>query len=243
MSGFRRLGAAGGAIALAHLAPSVASLGQWSPLRRVGRCAWRGRPTGPGGAGAVALTFDDGPSPAATPAVLDRLDHLGLRATFFPNGAAVDRHPDLMCEVVRRGHQVESHGYRHRHHLWSSPPWVAADTARAVAAMASVGVAPRWLRPPYGQVSAATVVAARRWGMGLALWSAWGREWAEADAAAVARRVNAALAPGVVVLLHDSDEFSAPGSARRALVALDSIAEEMDRRGLRSATVGEVMGR
>lgn len=235
-----RLGPAAGVLAagaLLHAAPSVAVLGQWSPLRRAGPFVWRGNPA----SGGVALTFDDGPSPAATPAVLDRLDQLGLKATFFANGAAVDRHPDLAREVASRGHQLETHGYRHRHHLWSSPGRVASDLREALAAMDAVGVKPRWFRPPYGQVSLGTAAAARRHGLGIALWSAWGREWAEPDADAVTRRVAGSLAPGAVVLLHDSDEFSPPGSARRALEALGDVAELMHRRFLPSLTLDEVL--
>jgi peptidoglycan/xylan/chitin deacetylase (PgdA/CDA1 family) len=227
------------AAGLVQLAPSVAVLGQWTAARRLGPVVWSGDPA-PGTP--VAVTFDDGPSPHATPAVLDRLDALGLRATFFPNGAAVDRHPDLAAELSARGHQVETHGYSHRHHLWASPAWVAADIDRATAAMARIEVRPRWLRPPYGQVSAGTVAAARGAGLRLALWSAWGREWATADAAAVARRVIDRLRPGAVVLLHDSDEFSPPGAAARALDALGRIADEMDRRQLPAATLNEVVG-
>ena len=227
-----------GGMALGQLLPSVASLGQWLPVRRAGRCMWRGGAHGP--PDRVALTFDDGPSPDSTPALLERLHELGVRATFFPSGAAVARRPDLVGEIVGRGHQMETHGYRHRHHLWSSPRWIGADLDAALAVMASVGVRPRWFRPPYGQISAGTVLAARRRNLGLALWSAWGREWAADDAPAVGRRIGAALGPGAVVLLHDSDEFCAPGSARRALDALGFLVDELARRGLAPVTLDEV---
>jgi peptidoglycan/xylan/chitin deacetylase (PgdA/CDA1 family) len=226
-------------MALGQLLPSVASLGQWLPVRRVGRCAWRGAAHGP--PGRVALTFDDGPCPDSTPALLDRLDELGVRATFFPSGAAVARHAAVAGEVVSRGHQVETHGYHHRHHLWSSPWWIGADLDAALAVMAGVGVCPRWLRPPYGQVSTGTVLAARRRGLGLAMWSAWGREWVATDARAVARRVGAALSPGAVVLLHDSDEFSPAGSARRAHDAVGFLVDELARRGMIPVTLDEVV--
>ena len=165
---------AAGAAAVQYL-PSVAVLGQWGALEAApgDLCRWRGSRAGRG----VALTFDDGPHPEGTPAVLDRLDDLGLRATFFPLGAAVERYPDLVAETVRRGHQVETHGHRHGHHLARSPLWVERDLSRADAAMAAVGVRPRWYRPAYGQATGTTFVAARRRGWRPVLWSAWGREW------------------------------------------------------------------
>ncbi len=222
------------AVALGQLAPSVASLGQWVPVRRAGRCVWRGR------GDVVALTFDDGPSPADTPPLLDRLDALDLPATFFCNGEAAARHPDLVGEIVARGHQVETHGFTHRHHLWSSPGRITADLDAAMAGLADLGVAVRWFRPPYGQISAGTVRAARRADVGLALWSAWGREWAAGDAGAVARRVIGAVGPGAVVLLHDSDGSSPAGSAARAREAVGPIADELERRGLRAVRLREM---
>lgn len=229
---------AAGAGAIAQWVPSVASLGQWAPWGARGGtwCRWRG--TGPG----VALTFDDGPDPVGTPAVLDALDRLGLNATFFCLGSQVDRFPDLVAAITSGGHEVASHGYRHAHHLWRSPRWIARDLDRSRDALKRVGVTPRWFRPPYGQVSGPTMVATRSRGMQLVLWSAWGREWVAPDATTVASRVTAVLAPGSIVLLHDSDTMSPPGSAARALDALGPIAEALHQRNLRALGLDELIG-
>jgi peptidoglycan/xylan/chitin deacetylase (PgdA/CDA1 family) len=229
------------AAAAAQWVPSVVSLGQWSGARTLpGRwCTWRA----PVSAGpSVALTFDDGPSPEHTPALLDRLDRLGLRASFFATGRHVAFHPELVAEVVARGHTVGSHGWGHGHHLLHGPRWVGDEVARSVDALTAAGVTPRWYRPPYGQASGPSLLAARRHGLETVLWSAWGREWTGATPHEVAARVTAALAPGVVVLLHDSDAFSPPGSAAKAMAALGPIAEGLDRLGLRTATLDELMG-
>jgi peptidoglycan/xylan/chitin deacetylase (PgdA/CDA1 family) len=220
--------------AAAHMVPSVVSLGQWTPVRALpgGWCRWRG-PEGD----RVALTFDDGPSPVETPRLLDRLDELGVAATFFCVGSAARRHPDLVAEVSRRGHQVGVHGYRHEHHFARTPNWVRHDLETAVAVLADAGVRPRWFRPPFGQTPGATLWEAHRQHLELVLWSAWGREWAEADPAEVARRVTRRLSGGDIVLLHDSDRFSAPGTAQRARDALGPIAESLGRRQLRAVTL------
>lgn len=235
--------AAGGVAILAAAAavqwvPSVVSLGQWLPVRVApgGWCRWRGAP----GTG-VALTFDDGPDPATTPAVLDALDRLGLRATFFPIGTAVARHPGLVREVVERGHLVGTHGFRHHHHLGKPPGWAGRDLDAALAALRDAGVVPRWYRPPYGQASGPTLLAAHRRGLRTVLWSAWGREWAAPTVGSVAARIIPELVPGAVVLLHDSDAFSPAGSAARALGALDAVAARLDERGLRAVTLDEVV--
>lgn len=231
--------AAAGAAAV-HFVPSVVSLGPWTRLRALPRgwCRWRG-PDVP----AVALTFDDGPDPSMTPLVLDRLDQLGLRATFFCLGERADAHPHLVAEIVQRGHGVGCHGFRHEHHLARSPRWVDADLAAGIAALGRATAAwPRWYRPPYGQSSGATLAAARRHGVELVLWSAWGREWAVARASDVVACVRPGLVGGAIVLLHDSDATSPPGSAARALEALGPIADELHGRGLSAVTLDTLVG-
>lgn len=231
-------GAALGALA-AQYVPSTVTLGQWTSLPALpgGLCRWQGPADRP----QVALTFDDGPHPEATPAVLDRLDELGLRATFFPLGSLAEDHPDLVAEVLRRGHQLGTHGYHHRHHLARTPGWVRADLAAADRAMAALDVHPTWYRPSYGQATGATLLAARRQGWRTVLWSAWGREWATDDPGRVAALVARRLRPGAVVLLHDNDAFGPPDMWRVGLGALEAVAAELDRRRLSAVTMDELV--
>lgn len=234
----RLAGIAAAALATQYL-PSTVTLGQWTSLQVLpwDLCRWQG----PAGRRRVALTFDDGPDPVATPAVLDRLDALGLRATFFPLGSLAEREPDLVAEVVRRGHQVGVHGYHHRHHLARSPAWTWADLGRADRAMQAAGVCPTWYRPSYGQATGATLVAARLRGWRTVLWSAWGREWTTEDPAEVAGRIAGRLRPGAVVLLHDNDAFGTAGMWRVGLAALDEVARELEERQLEAVTLDELV--
>jgi len=235
-----RLAAGAAALALGvHYLPSQVILGQWTSLQALpgGLCRWQGPPIGR----RVAFTFDDGPNPQATPAVLDLLDALGLRATFFPLGSLAERFPDLVFEVLRRGHLVGTHGYRHLHHLAHTPRWISRDLAAADRAMAEVGVHPTWYRPTYGQVTSATLVAAHRHGWQTVLWSAWGREWATRDPDEVAARIIQRLRPGAVVLLHDNDAFGPAGMWRVGLASLYKVAIELDRRQLEAVTLDELV--
>ena len=226
------LGAVGGLAAIGHAFPSVCVLGQWSPVpvRALpgGLCRWRG----PSWSGAVGLTFDDGPSPATTPHTLELLDRLGMRATFFVLGSLAASHGELVTEIRRRGHGIGLHGDRHEHHLLRSPGWIRRDTAAAVAVLEALGVRPRWYRPPYGQLTATTLVEARRHGMDVVLWSAWGREWAETEPGPVMARLERRLEDGAVVLLHDTDVSCPPGTAARTHAVLELLAEELSRRAL-----------
>lgn len=224
-----------------HGLPSVAVLGAIAgppPLSRVGQIRLSGRRD----TSSVALTFDDGPAPATTPRILTLLDKLGLRATFFVTGTEVAAHPGLVEEIRAGGHAVETHGMAHEHHLLRGPRWVLADTARALDGLGSLGIAPSFLRPPYGQASAGTLLAARRHRLVPVLWSAWGREFAQRSPEAVSARVTGRLRPGSIVLLHDSDRLCGSGSVEAVEGALPIIAEELERRGLQSVTVGELLG-
>lgn len=237
------LGALGvaGAAALGHYLPSVCVLGQWSPvpLRALPRgwCRWRG----PADVAAVAVTFDDGPSPEHTPRTLDLLDELGLQASFFVLGAETEAHPDLVAEMGRRGHTVGSHGHRHEHHLLRTPGWIRRDVAASVAAIEAVAGRPRWYRPTYGQLTARTLLEARRHDMEVVLWSQWGREWVEPDAAAVMARLERGLEPGAIVLLHDTDVDGPPGKAARTHAVLPLLADALAARGLAAVSLDRLL--
>ncbi len=173
----------------------------------------------------VALTFDDGPDPASTPAFLDRLGELGVRATFFLLGSQLQRCPELAGRMVAEGHEVAVHGWQHRPHLLRAPWQVTADLARSCARIeAAAGTRPRFWRPPNGILTGAGLLAANRHRLQPVLWTADGRDWtADATAASVFARLERQLAAGGTVLLHDSDVTSAPGSWRAALGALPDL--------------------
>jgi peptidoglycan/xylan/chitin deacetylase (PgdA/CDA1 family) len=175
----------------------------------------------------VALTFDDGPDSASTPRFLNELDRLGLRATFFVLGSQLAAHPDVAHDVLAAGHEIGVHGWLHRPHLLRAPWHVHADLARTYRAVQDLlGVTPRFVRPPNGVITGAGLWAARSLGLQTVLWTADGRDWAaDATADTVATRIQARLRPGGVVLLHDSDVTSAPGSWQAALGALPVLAE------------------
>ncbi|MEV4342467.1 polysaccharide deacetylase family protein [Streptomyces sp. NPDC049590] len=185
----------------------------------------------------IALTFDDGPDPESTPRFLDELDRLGARATFFVVGEYAVRHPGLVRETARRGHELGVHGWRHDRPWRPTLARDAEEVARTVRVVHDLtGRRPRWYRPPYGILTATRWRAARRAGLRTVLWSAWGRDWtADATPGSVRARVAADLRGGGTVLLHDADRYSAPGCWHAALGALPAIVEDCREAGL---TVG-----
>jgi len=173
----------------------------------------------------VALTFDDGPHPEGTPAVLETLRAAGATATFFLVGEQVELRPALAADIAAAGHEIALHGYRHTLLLRRTTRALEADLDRAVDAIRdATGSAPRCYRPPYGVFSAAGLTLARSRSLSPLLWSRWGRDWERrATPETIARRATAGLEPGDVVLLHDSDSYSSSGSWRRTAAALPSI--------------------
>jgi peptidoglycan/xylan/chitin deacetylase (PgdA/CDA1 family) len=183
----------------------------------------------------VGLTFDDGPHPEGTPAVLEALAQAGVPGTFFLVGEHVARRPALAAEIAAAGHGIGLHCYRHRNLLRLAPRQLRDDLGRAEAAIAdATGVAPRLYRPPYGVFSAAALLLARRRGWKPLLWTRWGRDWEpQATPASIVARLTARVRGGDVLLLHDADFYSVPGSWRRTADALPRLLGELEERELR----------
>jgi peptidoglycan/xylan/chitin deacetylase (PgdA/CDA1 family) len=186
------------------------------------------------GASGVAITFDDGPHPEGTPAVLEALREAGARATFFLVGEQVQRRPALAAEIGAAGHAIALHGHRHRLQLRLRGSEIADDLARGAAAIfEATAVAPVLHRPPYGIYTGRGLALARAAGLRPLLWSRWGKDWRRyTTPGRIAARAVSGLAEGDVILLHDADFYSARDSHRRTAQALPAILRELERRGI-----------
>lgn len=191
------------------------------------------------GSAGVALTFDDGPHPEGTPAILEALRDAHAEATFFMVGEQVDRFPSVARDVAAAGHEIALHGYRHRNQMRVTPGWLADDLARGAEAIArATGVQPRLYRPPYGIFTPAGLRHARR-EYELLLWSKWGRDWRRRTSAEeVALLATRELSAGDVILLHDADWYSTPRSHDRTAAAIPLILDALERAGLQPTGSG-----
>lgn len=181
-----------------------------------------------------ALTFDDGPHLRGTPAVLEELERRGVKGTFFLVGEQVRRNPALAAEVAAAGHGIAVHCDRHRNLLRLTPGQVRDDLQHAREAIGeATGAQPGLYRPPYGVLNLAALVIARRRRWRTLLWTHWGRDWeAGATPESICRRLTDGAGAGSVLLLHDADDYGAPGSWRRTVQALPAVIETMASRGL-----------
>jgi peptidoglycan-N-acetylglucosamine deacetylase len=184
--------------------------------------------------GAVGLTFDDGPHPDGTPAVLEALAAAGAPATFFLVGEQVEQRPGLAAQIADRGHEVGLHCYHHRNLLRLTPREARADLLRGAAAIEDATSRPvRFFRPPFGYLSGVARREARRQGWQTVLWKRIGWDWtASATPASIVRRLTRGLRGGEVLVLHDADFYATPGSWRQTVAALPTLFEELHRRGL-----------
>ncbi|HEY7961787.1 MAG TPA: polysaccharide deacetylase family protein [Solirubrobacteraceae bacterium] len=222
------MGVAAGALAVSYVLPALAP---HLPFL----CRALGIEDHAAGGEGYALTFDDGPHREGTPAVLEILAARHTPATFFLVGEQVRRDPALAREIAAAGHTVGLHCDRHRNLLRLTPRQTRIDIDRAQASIEdATGAAIALYRPPYGVLNPSALRLARRRGWRTLLWSDWGRDWEKrATPQSIARRVTAGAGPGSVLLLHDADDYSAPGSWRRTVAALPAVLDALGERGLR----------
>jgi peptidoglycan/xylan/chitin deacetylase (PgdA/CDA1 family) len=150
----------------------------------------------------VALTFDDGPDPEWTPQMLEVLARHDARATFFMIGKLAARHPDLVRRVAEAGHTVANHSWDH-----TPFPLLRGRLRRAQLRWCQDALAPhgeQLFRPPHGQQSPGSFLDARRLGYGVVTWNLVAEDFRGDGADAIESRMSARLAPGSIVLLHDS---------------------------------------
>lgn len=192
----------------------------------------------------VCITFDDGPDPEVTPRVLDLLDREGAKATFFCVGEKAAAFPDIVREIVRRGHGVENHSQRHsnafafygifrlRRDLESTQAVVSGITGRP----------PRFFRAPVGLRSPLLDPVLARCGLRYVSWTRRGLDAVHRDPHKVLRRLVSGLAAGDILLLHDNGRGRTRDGTPVALAVLPELLERIRASGLRAVTLAAAAG-
>ncbi len=192
----------------------------------------------------VALTFDDGPNPAYTPAVLATLRAHRVRATFFCVGRAVRAHPELVRAIVADGDEVENHTLTHAHlnALFTRAALVREIGGGSDALERVTGRRPRFTRPPYGARDFAALATIRALGMRPVLWSAMlGDYRTPPDRATLLRALVAQVQDGAIIVLHDGDLGRDDDGGRTYEAALAGpLIDALRARGYAFVTVAEL---
>jgi peptidoglycan/xylan/chitin deacetylase (PgdA/CDA1 family) len=191
--------------------------------------------------GAIALTFDDGPNPAATPQLLDLLDRNGVRATFFLIGKHVRACPQLAANIAARGHVLGNHTETHPHLTWLSTQGSETELQRCQEAIEqATGRAPQWMRPPYGSRGPQTASAVRQAGLrGVVMWSVWAWDWRPQPPQRVIERLRK-VRGGDIVVLHDGAPEELGADRSHTVAALEHWLPRWKDAGLEFVTLDEI---
>lgn len=183
----------------------------------------------------LALTFDDGPHPSNTPRLLDILKERNVKATFYVVGTNVKRYPEIMRRIVAEGHEVGNHTVTHGNLTKMSPDQVRSELRRSHdSILASTGVAPRTMRPPYGAITSSQKSWIRReFGYPAILWSVDPEDWKRPGSSVVTRRLVSGASPGGILLVHD---IHAP-----TIDAIPSAIDQLLEKGYQFVTVSQLI--
>lgn len=189
--------------------------------------------------GEISITFDDGPDPDVTPRVLDLLDRYQAKASFFCVGDKAAAHPDIVREIVRRGHSIENHSHRHsgafafyglfrlRHEVESAQAIVSGIAGRA----------PRFFRAPMGLRSPLLDPVLARCGLTYVSWTRRGLDAVHRDPEKVLKRLSNGLAAGDILLLHDNGYSRTRDGTPVVLAVLPGLLDRIHASGLRPVTL------
>jgi peptidoglycan-N-acetylglucosamine deacetylase len=188
----------------------------------------------PGQERRVALTFDDGPNPDATPRILDVLAREGVYATFFMLGRHVERWPSIASDVARAGHRVANHGYHHRKLHFKGPAYTRLDIALgADCIQEATGMQPDLFRAPHGFRSPWLHAIARDMGIRCVGWTVGVWDSDRPGPERIASRAIAGARPGAILLLHDGDGYDPTGDRRQTADAVPRIIHALRDAGYR----------
>lgn len=194
----------------------------------------------------VALTYDDGPNPPHTQALLALLTEQDVQATFFMKGINVEAFPDSVAEVAAAGHEIGNHSYHHQPMLAFTPGRYRDEITRTSRALENIlGYDPKLFRAPYGAQGIGLTLALAELGMPSIGMNAIGNDWEVFDPRQIADAVLSSIEPGAIILLHDGHgdvaDPAAQDSRAATVAATKLLIETLREQGYRFVTVGEML--
>lgn len=167
------------------------------------------------------LTFDDGPSKEYTISLLNLLDEVNVKATFFVVGEFAKENPDIIEEEIKRGHKVCLHANRHISSWLMTRNTFVHDMDEALETLNEQHVQPNLYRPPWGMTRRFSKSEASKRGMKLIKWDVMADDWrATTTPEIISRKIMKRVFPGAVICLHDGrGRNHAPGRTIEALRA------------------------
>lgn len=194
----------------------------------------------------VALTFDDGPSPVWTPQILDELKKADVKATFFMTGQHAEKYPAVAKAVAVAGHEIGNHSYDHHVLLYYTPQELEKEIKDAQQAIKeATGRTTTLFRPPKAWITGSEKTQIRELGYHVVLWSLNSKDWVTFDDEIVVSYLTHAIAPGDIILFHDSGGvFSTEGGDRHETVkTIPDLVAKLRTQGYQFVTVSELLER
>lgn len=152
----------------------------------------------------VAITFDDGPHPEITPAVLEILKKFNARATFFVVGSRAEMYPEIVEMIHKNGHEIGNHSWRHRSLVNIGLNNAREELLKTSTFVQSItGKACIYVRPPYGHTNSAIQGLINKLGFVQVLWDVDSRDWQISDQQIILRKILKQFAPNTIILFHD----------------------------------------
>ncbi|WP_051287027.1 polysaccharide deacetylase family protein [Paenibacillus taiwanensis] len=188
----------------------------------------------------MALTFDDGPDPTQTIAILNVLKKYGVKSTFFVLGRRVKQHPEIVKKVMADGHEIANHTFSHAYfNAGSTSSFIRQEIERTQLAVYEVtGVKPTLFRPPGGNYNDRIINTAHLLGLKSVMWS-WHqdtKDWTHPGVHKICDKVLKNAHNGDIVLFHDY----VPGKTQ-TVQALETILPELQKKGFRLVTVSDLI--
>lgn len=198
----------------------------------------------PQGKKLVALTFDDGPYPPYTQALLKVLESRQVPATFFVVGNNASRYPEVVRLVASKGHEIALHAGEHKDLLRLDRAELAGNIASGKKVLEELTGKPvKYMRPPHGFRDWLVMEEVAKVGLRVVNWSVIPRDWTNPGAQVIADRVCKEASPGAIVLLHDGDAPAQIASREQTVKATGIIIDELRKDGYEFVTVGELLSR
>lgn len=192
----------------------------------------------------LALTYDDGPNDRSTPELLEVLDRLGVRATFFLIGKFVRQRPGLVRELFNAGHLVGNHTMTHPFLANKPVSFIRKELAGCKGLLEdTVGAPIQYFRAPYGARRPAVLRCARELGMVPVQWNVQGNDWEPIGTAGIVRRLARGVhearrsGRGSNVLLHDGFDQFMSCDRTDTVHATEQILTRIRAQGMRTVTV------
>lgn len=184
---------------------------------------------------AVALTFDDGPTPGVTGPILDAFARVGGHGTFFQVGECVQQAPELTLRAHREGHEIGNHTMTHCRSTTLDDEALKAELESCSAAIENViGQKPTWFRSPFSAFREEQSRIPKALGMRIAFWNSNPRDWKHPGTQVIVENVKRLIHPGAIIVMHDKHPQTAE--------AIGPIVDFIYSQGLTCRTFSELAG-